>query len=277
MSFSGLLLPNVRHLPSFFDDYEDAKCKKILASLDASLANLPINEVIAEVGKSFIGTEYVAGTLDENMNESLVVKVTGLDCVTFVENALIMARLIKKGSTSFEDYKKELEFIRYRNGVMEGYTSRLHYFTDWIFNNQEKGVVRDITGDIGGVPYNKKIDFMTTHIDSYKQMKGNAENVAMMQSVEDLMNSRALYYIPKSEVDNYYDKMETGDIVATTTDIAGLDVTHTGFIYKENGKTHFMHANVKTKEVMITTEQLKEYLAGNKKQSGVIVARPKSV
>ena len=95
-SASALLWSKLPSSGHFFDDYEEIKCSKILRSFDASLKSLPMNELIAEVGKSFIGTEYVAGTLDENKTESLVIKVTGLDCVTFVENALIMARLIKK-------------------------------------------------------------------------------------------------------------------------------------------------------------------------------------
>ncbi len=281
VSVSGVFLNRFsasaeRALP-FFDDYEDMKCKKMLKSFDASLADLPMNELIAEVGKAFIGTEYVGGTLDENVNERLVVKVTGLDCVTFVENALIMARLIKKGKTEFEDYKKELEFIRYRGGKMDGYPSRLHYFSDWIYDNQEKGVVEDITAGIGGQSYNKKINFMSTHPDSYKQIQKDPTNLEGIETVEADMNQRLMYYIPKEEVDQYYGLLETGDIIATTTGIAGLDVTHTGFIYKENNGTYFMHASLPNKRVMISDVELKEYLMGNKKQTGIMVARPQPV
>jgi hypothetical protein len=280
MSISGVFLSKVpQHAfgGAWFDDYEDMKCKKMLKSFDASLRDLPMNELVSEVGKSFMGTEYVAGTLDEHLKETLVVKVTGLDCVTFVENALIMARLVKKGKTEFEDYKKELEFIRYRGGVMDGYPSRLHYFSDWIYDNQEKGVVEDITSGIGGKPYNKIIDFMTTHPDSYKQLKNDPANFDAMLAVEANINSRNMYYIPKGEVDQYYDLLETGDIIGTTTDIAGLDITHTGYIYKDGSGTYFMHASLPKKEVIISSVQLKEYLAGNKKQSGIMVARPQAV
>lgn len=279
MSVSGIFLSKFSTTGAekafrYFDDYENMKCSKMLKSFPAELRDLPINEIIAEVGKSFTGTEYVAGTLDENLNETLVVKVTGLDCVTFVENALIMARLVKRGTTEFEDYKKELEFIRYRGGKMDGYPSRLHYFSDWIYDNQEKGVLEDITSGIGGKAYNKTIDFMTTHPDSYKQLKNDAANFQAMEEVEARMNSRQMYYIPKGEVDQFYDLLQTGDIIGTTTDIAGLDITHTGFIYKDGNGTHFMHASLPKKQVMISNEELKEYLAGNKKQSGVMVARP---
>ncbi|MFC2093391.1 N-acetylmuramoyl-L-alanine amidase-like domain-containing protein [Bacteroidota bacterium] len=263
---------------AFSDDDERKACEERLSSFDVSLKDKPIDEVITEVGISFLGTEYVAGTLDENPDEEvLVIKISGLDCVTFVENVLAMSRLVKKGKIDIEDYENELESIRYRDGNNTGYTSRLHYFTDWIYDNEGKGVIKDITYDIGGVPYNKNINFMTTHTKSYKQLHGNNKNISRMKDVESAMNERELFYIPKSKVNYYYDLLQTGDIIATTTDIGGLDVTHTGFIFKENGKTYFMHASSTENEVVISYEQLKQYLQSNKKQTGIIVARPLDV
>ena len=269
------LLSSVNSVVIADDDYEEKAVKKKLNCFDASLSNSDISDIIAVVGKSFLGVEYQAGTLDKNTNEEkLIIMVSGLDCVTFVENVLAMSYIIKKGKTDINSFKKELQLIRYRNGEISGYPSRLHYFTDWIYNNQEKGIVKDITEEIGGIPYNKKIDFMTTHTSSYKQLEGNSEYINEMESVEANMNKRALYYIRKSDVDEYYDKLQTGDIIATTTNIDGLDVTHTGFIYKEDGRTKFMHASITKGEIVISKEELKEYLKGNKKQTGIIVARP---
>ena len=263
---------------ALLDDDERMACEEKINSFDTSLKERPISEVVEEVGLSFLGTEYIAGTLDENpIEEELVIKVTGLDCVTFVENALVMSRLIKKGKTNIEDYEDELEFIRYRDGNNTGYTSRLHYFTDWIYNNEEKGVIKDITYDIGGIPYEKNINFMTNHTNSYQQLKGNDENIYLMSGIEDDMNGREMFYIPKSDVDDYYDLMQTGDIIAITTTISGLDVTHTGLIYKENGNSYFMHASSKANEVIISSEELKDYLKKNKRHNGIIIARPLEV
>jgi len=281
LSASGFLLPKFAGFNNIFtsdDNYEIKKCKEKLASLDLSYKNYPLNEIISYVGKSFLGIPYEAGTLDVNTNrEELVIKVTGLDCVTFVENTLAMSRLIQKGDTSFNSFKNELTSIRYRDGVIDKYPSRLHYFTDWIYDNQKKGIVEDITKEIGGKTYNKKIDFMTTHTDSYKQLKNNPDYIDSMKIIESDMNQRQLYYITKNTVDNYYDSLSTGDIIATTTDIAGLDVTHTGYIYKDGSGTYFLHASITKKEVIISDVELKEYLAGNKKQTGIIVVRPKDL
>lgn len=257
------------------DDVEIKAVKKKIKSFDASLKYEDISGIIAAVGKSFQGVEYVAGTLDKNTDtEKLVIKITGLDCVTFVENVLAISNIIRKETPDFESYKKELQLIRYRDGEIDGYPSRLHYFTDWIHNNQEKGIVRDITYDIGGDPYIKKVNYMSTHTESYKQLDGNDEYITRMEEVEKAMNKRKNYFIRKNEVDMFYDNLQTGDIIATTTNIDGLDVTHTGFVYKKNGKTHFMHASITKGEIIISKEELKEYLKGNKKQTGIIVVRP---
>lgn len=261
----------------FLDDYDEMLCKKkFKLFVDAGLKDKSIGDVIGEVGKSFIGTDYVAGTLDKNMDEKLVIDLTGLDCVTFVENCLTFARCVKKGKTSFEDYKKELEKIRYRDGMLDGYSSRLHYFCDWIYNNEDKGIVKNITAEIGGVSYDKKIDFMTSHVKSYKQL-GDKANLDNIRTAEEAINSRYMYYIPKNDIHKAYDSMQTGDIIATTTKIDGLDVTHTGYVYKEGGGTYFMHASSVKKQVIISEMELEEYILSDSKKTGIMVARPQDV
>lgn len=261
------------------DDYEERLVTKKLNSFDEELKNASISKIIEKVGVSFLGTEYVAGTLDEDTyTEKLVIKISGLDCVTFVENTLAISRAIQAGEPTLSRYKDELQAIRYRDGKIEGYTSRLHYFSDWICDNEKKGIVKDITKQIGGVPYNKNINFMSTHQSSYKQLNtDDGESVSIIKSIEKKINNRDLYYIPKGEVDSYYDDLQTGDIIATTTEIKGLDVTHTGYIYKKKGKTYFLHASINAKEVIISKEELKAYLKSDKKKTGIMVARPMEI
>lgn len=262
---------------SFFDDYDEVLCKKKFKFLvDNGVKSMIIGDAIGVVGKSFIDTDYVTGTLDKNMSEGLVINLTGLDCVTFVENCLTFARCVKLGKTSFDDYKAELKKIRYRDGQLDGYASRLHYFCDWIYNNEDKGIVKNITADIGGVLYDKKIDFMTTHTKSYKQLSSSAE-LDGIKIAEEAINSRNYYYIPTANISKSYDLMQTGDIIATTTSIGGLDVTHTGYVYKDGGGTYFMHASSKSKKVIISPMELQEYVAGDSKKTGIMIARPLEV
>jgi N-acetylmuramoyl-L-alanine amidase-like protein len=260
------------------DDDERLCREKFRIFVNAGIKDNALGDIITEIGKSFIDTEYVAGTLDTNPDsERLVTNLTGLDCVTFVENCLTFARCLKQNKTLFDDYKAELERIRYRDGVIDGYASRLHYFTDWIYNNQEKGVVRDISQEIGGVEYTKKIDFMSKHVNSYKQLadKKNLENI---KTAEDAINSRTYYYVPKESISVVYSSLKNGDIIATTTTIVGLDVTHTGYVFKgDDGGTYFMHASLKSKKVIISDNQLQDYVMEDSKKTGIIVARPQEL
>lgn len=272
-------MPNSINLKnfSFFDDYDEALCrKKFKLFVEESVKSMPLGDAIVEIGKSFLGTDYVGGTLDKNMGESLVVNLTGLDCVTFVENCLTFARCVKQGKTSFDDYKSELKKIRYRDGAIDGYASRLHYFCDWIWDNESKGIVKNITAEIGGIEYNKKIDFMTTHTKSYKQLSNSTE-LEGVKAAEEAINSRNYYYIPTKDISKAYDLMQNGDIIATTTNIGGLDVTHTGYIYKEGGGTYFLHASSKSKQVIISQNELADYVAEDSKKTGIMIARPQEV
>ena len=144
---------------------------KFNLAVEQKLSSLPINQVIIEIGKSFLGTDYVANTLEVGQEEKLVINLTGLDCYIFLETSLVFSRCIKKGKSTFEDYQKELTNIRYRNGKLNQYPSRLHYFSDWIYDMNKRGIGKDITKELGGKRFVKKINFMSTHVDSYRQLK----------------------------------------------------------------------------------------------------------
>jgi len=257
----------------FYDEIEMIENKlNIYKNIDS---NTSISELIIHIGKDFLGTPYEAGTLDIHSDrEELVLKISGFDCVTFVENVLNYARLINLKKLYLDGFKNELINIRYRDGIISDYTSRLHYFSDWIYDNEKKGIVQDITGGAGGIVYNKEINFMTSHKDSYKQLKENKSLVRIMYEIEDKINIRTKYYLKKSDVKKNQSSINTGDIVALTTEIEGLDVTHTGFAYIENEKLLFLHASQKAGKVIISKEGLLSYINSVKKCSGIMIARP---
>jgi len=236
-----------------------------------------MNELVYSVGCNLIGTPYAAGSLDRNPDEEkLVIMLSGLDCVTFVENTLTFSRLIKKKKLVVDSFTEELTGIRYRNGIITDYTSRLHYFSDWIYDNARKGIVENITKEIGGIPYDKKINFMTAHTDSYPALKKYPELSEKMKVIEKEINSREMYYIPKNYMSDDYGSLRNGDIVAITTDITGLDVVHTGIIHRdENNRIYLLHASsANPGKVCISDKELHNYLKKNKKQTGVMIARP---
>ena len=254
-------------------DVEICNAKFNLA-VDKSLSEKPINEVITEIGKSFLKTDYVANTLEKEGDEQLVINLSGLDCTTFLETSLTFARCIKKGKTSFEDYQNELTFIRYRNGKLDKYPSRLHYFSDWIYNNQQKGIVKDITEEIGGTEITFNLNFMSENPKYYKQLQENPEFIPVIRSQEKEINSRQYYYIPENDIEKLESKIQTGDLIALTTSEKGLDIGHVGIAIKtDSGRIHFLHAPLADSKVQITETPLSDYTKKIKKHTGIIVLR----
>lgn len=258
-----------------FSDKDIEICNsKFELAVSKSLTEKSLNEIIIEIGKSFIGTEYVAYTLEQDGEEQLVINLTGLDCTTFLETTLALSRNIKSGTTDFEDYKNELTFIRYRDGKIDQYSSRLHYFSDWIYDNTKKGIVKDVTKEIGGEEIRFKVDYMSTHPESYKHLKENPGFIPVIKTQENEISKRTHHFIPKAKVKSVENKIENGDIIAITSSVKGLDINHVGFAVKmENGRIHFLHAPQVGTEVQITPEPLNEYLIKIKRHTGIIVLR----
>ena len=253
---------------------DETLCKKKFdLAVSLSLGKKPIREVIVAMGRTFLGTDYEAHALEVPGEERLVVNMSGLDCVSFYENALVLARCIKLNRTTFDDFKQQLQLIRYRGGVIDGYLSRLHYTTDYIFDNVKKGVWRDVTSEIGGVPYENTVSFMSTHPENYRQLKEDPSLVAGIKKMEEEVSQRKKFYIPKNNVEAMKVKILSGDILGITTDIEGLDTSHTGIAVREDGELRLMHAPIAGSRVQITEKTLVDYLAGNKRQTGIIVAR----
>lgn len=247
---------------------------KFELAINKKLSQESLNNIIVEIGKSFLGTEYVAHTLEQEGEEQLVINLTGLDCTTFLETTLALSRCIKSGKTSFNDYKNELTLIRYRDGIINQYPSRLHYFADWIYDNTKKGIVRDVSEQIGGEKIKFNVDFMSEHPDSYKHLKENPKFISIIKRQESEISKRTYFYIPKSQVKAIENKIENGDLIAITSSVKGLDINHVGYAVKmKDGRTHFMHAPLVGTKVQITPEPLDEYLKNIKKHTGIIVLR----
>ena len=255
------------------EDVEICNSKFQLA-VDEKLSTKPINEVIVEIGKSFTGTDYAAHTLEVNDEEKLVINLSGLDCNTFVENVLVLSRCIKQGKTSFDDYQDELKLIRYRDGKIDQYPSRLHYFTDWIFNNEEKVIVKNITEEIGGEKFELNLSFMSSHPEYYKDLKANPGFIPLIKKQEEEITKREHYFIPQEKIAAIEPEIESGDLLAFTSTIKGLDVNHVGIAVRmDDDRIHILHAPNMGYKVQISELPLAEYVNKIEKDFGVIVVR----
>ena len=124
---------------------------------------LTVGEINLKFALCLRGIPYQGGTLDRSADEQLVIRMDSLDCVTFVETVVALSLTVKSSNPSFDTFTEKLQKLRYRNGMREGYSSRLHYFCDWIRDNKSKKLLDDITALIGGQTFHKSIDFMSKH------------------------------------------------------------------------------------------------------------------
>ena len=254
---------------------------KVQWALEAGTDTLPVGTAMAEIGRSFVGTAYVPRTLEVEGPERVVVNFRGLDCVTFVENVFALSRFVRSGAgRSLTDrpaaeahYQKLLEEIRYRDGQLDGYQSRLHYFSDWIANNASRMLIRDLGAELEGIHNLDRIDFMTTHVDSYSQL-ANFENLEALRETEERLSAAGRLFVPEARIPAVADHLEDGDIIAATSVVEGLDVAHTGLALWVEGTLRLMHAPLVGDSVQISEVTLAERIQRIEGQDGIIVARP---
>ena len=243
--------------------------------------SLPIGERIARIGETFVGTPYLPQTLDPLGSERLVVNLRALDCVTFVENALALAHFVTEAPRDVLDrpaaamrlYQAMLTKIRYRDGRLDGYPSRLHYFTDWLRDNERRGVLTLVTDDLGGVVDPESISFMSSHRDAYRQLEEDRSHEEVGRT-EERLNQTPRTYIPEAQVAAVADRIQNGDILATTSTVEGLDIAHTGIAFWKNGSLRLLNAPLVGKSVEISEQPLPQRLLGIRSQDGLMVGRP---
>lgn len=247
------------------------------------LHEVSMGEAVARIGETFVGEPYTPRTLEvgaEAGTEALVVNLREFDCVTFVETALALARVVQSVDPSVTDpdllrgrYIEELAGLRYRGGTIDGYPSRLHYFTDWIADNAARGRVEPLSHLLGGSEDPEPIDFMSTHADAYAQLADPA-HLDQIRAIERDLSARPRYPIRENRIAQFADEIQSGDIIAATSTVAGLDVAHTGIALWRDGELRLMHAPLVGETVQISPESLAERVVRITGQDGIFVARP---
>jgi hypothetical protein len=253
----------------------------IAGAAEGGLDALPMGELMAVIGKSFVGTPYVPGTLEAEGPERLVINFRGLDCVTFVETVHALSVVLKNGAADRLDdrasveteYEQVVQALRYRNGFLNGYESRLHYFSEWVYDNGRRRLITDISRNLGGVLDRDVINFMSTHPDAYRQLS-DSRMLEDIENVERRLSQRGRYFVPQSRIADVADRIQNGDIIAATSTVDGLDVAHTGLALWMDGELHLLHAPLVGESVEISERPLAERIQSIDSQDGIIVARP---
>lgn len=232
-----------------------------------------MGEIMQAIADYFVGSPYEAGLLDESDGENLVITLNGFDCVLFVETVLAIARGVAVENYSYQTFANNISQQRYWQGEMDGYCSRMHYFSEWIADNHKRGNVKNIAVDLGGLRVNKQLYYMSQHRWNYPQIANNDANYQCIVNMEDNISRLNIDYIPYSDIRSVYSQLQPGDIIAVATEVDGLDVTHTGLVYRlPDGNIGFIHASPAGR--VTVAYDLHRYIWNVESAIGILVARP---
>lgn len=228
------------------------------------------------------GLPYVAATLEVNKEEDLVVNLRQLDCTTLVENVVALTLAVRDDRPSFAAFCRELERIRYAGGVRDGYSSRNHYFSEWIDSNEKMGIVKEVKGKVGKncFPFTAEqlldLHYMSAHPEKYPMLEGKPDEIGRIRHNEKRVSGKAVRYIPAGLLDKGKDVLSDvcdGDILAIVTKKKGLDTSHLGFAVWQDGRLHLLNASSIHKKVVLEPMTLSQYMKKHPSQAGVRVVR----
>lgn len=230
--------------------------------------------------RQFLGVPYVAHTLEVNDSERLVVNTRQLDCTTLVETVVALTLCAQRQDTTFQAYQHTLQAMRYRGGVIDGYPSRIHYFTDWIVENQKAGIVSEVQQP--NPPFTAvqtvRVNYMSTHPQSYKALRAHPDDVERIAQAEQRITGLKFRYIPKRLVGKsalLRKAVRDGDIIAITCNKAGLDIAHLGFAVWRKDGLHLLNASQLHHKVVEESMALYRYLQKHPSHTGIRIIRIK--
>lgn len=237
------------------------------------------SKLILHIARKFLGTPYVAKTLETEGKERLVINARQLDCTTYVENTMAIYLCVSNGQTSYDDYKNQLRLLRYANGEVT-YAARQHYFTQWIEENTKKGYVHELQSPTPPFTAEQllRIDFMTTHVSLYPMLKDSPEDIKTIAQRERELSGRRYRYIPKTSIRNnslFRSTIKDGDIIAIATSKKGLDTSHIGIAVWHKDGLHMLNASQIHKKVVEEPMTLYQYMQRHPSQTGIRIIRMK--
>ncbi len=259
--------------------YTSADSIKVVKLLREGKRHKDKQGLVLFFARKFLGVPYVASTLENNVDEQLVINLRQMDCTTFVENVLALTLCTQNGKTCFADFCDQLRRIRYRNGKI-GYPTRLHYFSEWIADNARMGFVEET--QTPNPPFSAvqtlQLNFMSTHVDKYPMLVRTPAFVKPIAQMESQLSGKTCRYIPKAGILNNAackQAVKDGNILALVTSRQGLDTSHVGFaVWKKDG-LHLFHASSLQKKVVEDKSLLKTYMQKQKLQLGIRVVKVK--
>jgi hypothetical protein len=249
-----------------------------LLSQGAKLKVKAKKELMTYYGNQLKGVPYVPATLEVNKKEQLVVNLRQMDCTTFVEQVAALYLCVKERKTTFADYCKMLQKLRYEGGAEPHYTKRLHYYSSWIEDKKSMDICKEMQSP--NPPFTKvqrlSLNWMTTHVNDYRMLKNNPSWVPQIRKMEQKMEGHQYRYIPKEQIKNtrlLRNTIKDGDIIAIITNKKGLDTQHLGFALWHKDGLHLLNASSIHKKVIDEPMTLRTYLYKHPSMPGVRIIR----
>lgn len=222
-----------------------------------STQNTPPTERVIEIGRKFIGQQYVLGPLGEFPFELYdpdpLYRLDASDCVTFVEQSWAMAM-----SSDWVSFIKNLVTLRYKDGQI-GIRTRNHFTeADWNINNA--WAFDDVTSLVADG--NVQRFELTIDRTAFFAKLGVSVSIPV-QKWKDT-------YISASNLPGYLGHIKSGDIVEFVKNPQAPFVGHMGLLSVEtSGMVKLIHAS----RPAVKEEELLQYLSAHPNFAGVKILR----
>ena len=260
---------------------DSIRVMNLLQSAEKDAANdTTAGQTMLRIGRAIekMNIPYVAHTLEPNDQERLIINLRELDCTTFVESAMALTLCVRSGRTTFDDYCRILQKIRYWQGRAPQYIRRLHYFTSWIEDNTTMDLVKEL--QTPNPPFTAvqtvQAHYMTQHVDKYRMLTVNPQDVPMIREMEKRIEGKKYRYIPKQQLYNNRQLRNTihdGDIIVIITNIKGLDTQHIGIAAWHADGLHLLNASSIHHRVIEEPMTLRQYLYKHPTMPGIRIVR----
>ena len=263
----------------------ESKFQAIVAKAEReNWRNLPLGERTIRVARELVGTPYVNYSLEvDDRTESPVANLRGMDCWTYYENSLALARMLRFKPAPYrpQDLLHMVEIERYRNGVCSGsYLSRMHHLEEVFYDNQRRGYATNITSRIPGAErMHREIHEMTVQWKNYRYLCSTPSLIEPMGKLEAQVSNLPVYQVPKSKVRNAEKYLQNGDICAITSSDTSGYTSHVGMIVRMGERAYFTHATSDRDKgrMVIIDRPITDYVNAGSKHAGIIICRPNDV
>ena len=255
---------------------------RVTSSLQSVADKLPMQELVVLVALQLLETPYLWASL-ESEPEQLQVFLDKTDCILFVELSTCFAltlkgkRIVQAGdgehftirqtpsvvdaNPSYMLLCDNIRNMRYRLGLVDGYSSRVHYTSEWLLQNQTNGILHEYTKDIG-VEFEQNFFYMSAHPMTYYQLSHDVCELGRIRMMEEHLNAQKPYFFISQEElrkPEVIAQIKSGDIITFISPRPGLDLAHVAIAYEYNGGMHFIHASYGAKKVIIEPKNLADY------------------